>query len=170
MKRKVAAKRRIFPFSTNLFLGACFFLNARYFYRTMRNKNSEFDTVPAVVSLFRVINGLLFLHAAAIIGITFFLNTADRSGITPERAFSLAVASPMLLGSFFFWLATTARTLFATGVFFCFFVALTLAALPFMMHMFFPTHLAVFGLAALYAFSGIILMRYFFAQPAPKKK
>ena len=136
----------------------------------MFTKNSEIDGRPLAVSVFRVVNGILFVHAAAIIGITFFLNTNGLSGITPERAFALAVAMPMLLGSFCFWLAVTARALFVMAIFFCSFAAFTLAALPFMLTVFFPVHLAVFGFAAVYAVSGIILIQYCFAQPMFKKK
>ena len=136
----------------------------------MFNKKPDCNPVPFAVSIFRMVHGLLFLHAAAILGITFFLHASTASGMTPERFFAVAVATPMLVGSFAFWLATTARVLFVPGIFFCSFLALVLACLPLMMNVFFPAHVVLFGLAAVYGVSCIILAQYFFAQPVVKRK
>ena len=155
-------------------LHTCFFADARYFHETMFRKKANGIAVPFLVSVFRVLHCVLFCHAAAIIGVAFLRNgdplATSEHLATPEHLFALAVATPMLLGSFFFWLAVTARVLFATGVFFCLLPALLLVMLPAMMNVFFPMHLYVFGFAAIYAVSGFILIRFFFAQPVPKKK
>lgn len=139
----------------------------------MFHKKADGHAVPFAVSAFRVLHCVLFCHVAAIVGFTFFLDghaaTADIL-VTPERLFALAVALPLLLGSFFFWLATTARVLFTPGIFFCLLPAFLLAALPLMMNVFFPSHLVVFTLAAIYGISGIVLIQYFLAQPVQKKK
>ena len=126
-------------------------------------------SVPFAISMLRVVHFLLVLHAVAIVGIVYFSSDTDKL-LTPERIFAFAVGMPMFLGSFFCWLAATARGLFGTAIFFCTFLALALAALPVMMNVFFPMHLAIFSLAAVYGLSAIILARYCFAQPLPKKK
>ena len=56
------------------------------------------------------------------------------------------------------------------SIFSCLLPAFVLAMLPIMMNVFFPEHLFLFSLAALYALSGIVLIRYFFAQPVQKTK
>ncbi|SBV94162.1 membrane hypothetical protein [uncultured delta proteobacterium] len=136
----------------------------------MFNTKTDCNRIPAAVSIFRMVHGLLFLYAAAILGITFFLHASATSGMTPERFFAVAVAAPMLVGSFAFWLATTVRVLFVPGIFFCSLLALVLACMPIMMNVFFPAHLVLFGLAAVYGVSCIILAQYFFAQPVVKRK
>ncbi len=137
-----------------------------------RKKNNEAPPVPIAVSFFRIVHGVLFCYAAAIILVAVFLNETVPLPlwISPERIFAFAVAGPMILGSFFFCLATAIRGMFTPGVFFCSFLAFTLAALPTMTTVFFPAHLVLFGLAAVYGVSGLILVRFLFAQPLPKKK
>lgn len=139
----------------------------------MLGKHSHENTerVPFVVGLFRVMHCALFCYAAAIVGLAFFLDSADSGvGIASQRGFSLVVATPILLGSFCFWLAVTARVLFGLAIFYCFFLTFLLAMLPAMANVFFPDHLYLFGLGALFALSGIVLIRYFFAQPIRKRK
>lgn len=137
----------------------------------MFKKKDDGVAVPFAVAAFRVLHGVLFCHAAAILGITFFWNGTSGVLFTPERIFALAVASPMLLGSFFFWLVMTARVLFCFGIFACLLPAFVFAMLPFMMNVLFPEHLFLFGLAAIYALSGIMLIRkYFLTQPIQKTK
>lgn len=130
------------------------------------------DRIPnsVAVSIFRVVHILLILHAAAIVGITFFFRAPVSIAMTPEHIFSLAVAIPLVMGSLAFLLATMVRALYTTGIFFCSLLALFLACLPMMMNVFFPMHLLVFGLAAVYAASCVVLAFFFFAQPVPKKR
>lgn len=132
-------------------------------------KKNLAESVPFAISMLRVVHCALAFHAAAIIGIAYVASDAGNA-LTAERVFAFSVGMPMLLGSFFCWLAAAVRTLFGTAIFFCAFLTLVLAALPLMMNVFFPMHLAVFALAAVYGLSGVILARYCFAQPLPKKQ
>ena len=137
----------------------------------MLQRNADFLPVPILVTAFRVVHCILFCHAATIIGIPFFLEgSVAPVTLTPERVFALVVAVPMLLGSFFFFLAATARMFFTVAIFFCALLTLTLTMLPVMTNLFFPMHLAVFSLAAVYGVSCVVLIRYFFALPVPRKK
>lgn len=140
----------------------------------LQKKKDDTGAVPFIVAAFRAVHCVLFCYALLIIIITYCTNeTTDMVGPTsasPERLFSLAVAAPMLLCSLFFGLSVTARALFGTGIFLCFLCALLLAMLPAMMNVFFPVHLYLFSLAAVYVFSGLILIRYFFSQPVQKQR
>jgi len=136
----------------------------------MFQKKDDGVAVPFIVAAFRALHCVLFCHAVAIVGITFHLDGNSGMAFTPERVFALMVASPMLLGSFLFWLAVTARVLFGLGIFSCLLPAFMLTMLPAMMNVFFPEHLFLFGLAAVYGLSGMVLIRYFFAQPVQKTK
>lgn len=134
----------------------------------MFHQKTDNVRVPVAVSLFRVVHGLLILHAAAIVGISFMDVSAP--GMTPERIFAMVVAISIGLGSFAFLLATTVRALFTLGIFICSFLGIALACLPLMATLFFPMHLVTFGFAAIYGISCFILVHFFFVQPVPKKK
>lgn len=131
----------------------------------MRQKKENIVRNSFTVSFVRVLNVLLILYAAGIIGITY-----ASSEFAANRYFAVMVASPMLLTSFFNWFAATTNTLFGTAIFFSVFLALALTALPMMMRVFFPVYCMLFVLAAFYGISAILLARCCFLQPILKKK
>ncbi|CAK7013540.1 MAG: hypothetical protein DELT_02161 [Desulfovibrio sp.] len=131
----------------------------------MRPKKDPLESTPFAISLIRLAHMLLIVHAAAIVAITY-----AHSGLIPERFFAVLVAAPVFLGSFFCWLAATAKKFFGTAVFFCIFLALMMAGLPAMVTVYFPIHLILFALAAFYALSAMLLGQYSFRQPIPKRK
>ncbi len=136
----------------------------------LKKNDGSLKSIPIFVATFRILHGVLFCYAAAIIGIVFFLEGAKPVTLTLERLFALAVAIPMLIGSFFFFLAVTTRVFFGLAIFFCAFLTFALIMMPLMTSLFFPMHLVVFCLAAVYGASCAVLMHYLFALPLPKKK
>ncbi len=80
-------------------------------------KKSESPPVPVIVSIFRVVHGLLVMHALAIVGITFFMSVSGALGLTNERIFAMAVAIPIGLGSLVFLLVTIGANLFVRMIF-----------------------------------------------------
>lgn len=137
----------------------------------LQKKNTLVDRTPFIVSALRFVHGTLILYAAAIIAVAFWgTNTGSSPRFTDEAFFATLVAVPMLLASVSGFVAIAVGGLFGTAIFFCAFVALTLAAMPLMTTMFFPEHLSVFVPALIYALSAIILARYYFTLPVPKKR
>ena len=133
-------------------------------------KKNQDNSRPFVISLIRIVHGLLFLYALAIIGLVLGTGENASSWLTLERGFGCAVAVPVALGSFFCVLAATTRVMFGTAIFFCAFLTFSLLMLPLMTALLFPAHIVVFSLAAFYALSAALLTRFFFSQPVPKKK
>ena len=136
----------------------------------MFRKNTDVQSVPILVVIFRILHCVLFCHATAIVGIAFFLEGTQPVSLTPDRIFALTVATPMLMGSLFFFLAVTTRVFFGFAIFLCALLAFVLAMMPLMMNLFFPMHIVVFCLAAVYGVSCTVLVRYFFTLPLPQKK
>ena len=136
----------------------------------MFRKNADIAPRPLAVSFFRILHSMLFCYATAIICIPFFLDSNTDQNAFAERAFALAVGCPMMLCSLFFCFAATARIFFGLGIFFCAFLAFALAALPFMMNVFFPMHLVGVTLSGFYTLSILVLIRYFFSLPTRKPK
>lgn len=143
--------------------------------QTLQKKNMDPGT-PVPVILVRVAHALLTCYAVSIMVIVHSTPgyTADfefsASWAATERVFALAVALPCFLASLFAFLAATVRSFFGTAIFFCFFVAFALLALPGMTDFLFLQHLSAFGLALVYAMTAVILIRYYFDQPVPKRK
>lgn len=132
-------------------------------------KKDPETTRPFIVSAMRTAHGLLVLYAAAIVGVAYLTGEKD-APLTSERIFSFAVSTPIFVGSLLCWLAATVRCLFGSAIFLCVLLALLLGALPLMMKVFFPVHIALFSLAAVYGLSAFILIRYMFSLPSPPRK
>lgn len=135
----------------------------------MLQKKDSADSAPLAFPLIRVLHICLLCYALAIICISYGIYN-DETWLNPERIFAFAVGLPIVAGSGFCLVSLAAKRFFGTAVFFCLLLALVLAALPLMVNIFFPLHFLVFFLAGIYAFSAIIVIRFCFAQPLPKKR
>lgn len=137
----------------------------------LQKKKAAFSRAPLSIGILRAIHGLLALYAAAIIAVAFFAANSDvLPWFTKEVFFAVLVAAPIFLASVFSFLAATVRGFFGTAIFLCFFVALSLTAMPIMTTMFFPAHVTVFTLALVYGMSAMVLVHYYFSLPMAKKR
>ena len=129
------------------------------------------DKTPATIVIFRLLQGLFFVYSLAILGLALIQTTENNDLRFQEQLiFGLSVAIPVVLGAGFSFLALIFRYFCTIAVFFCAVLVFSFLGLPLMTAVFFPMHLLLFFLAAVYALTGFQIMRYTLSSPLPAKK
>lgn len=136
----------------------------------MLPKKTNAERTPFFICLFRVVHVFFVVYAVAITLVAFGTAKSPLPWFTLEGLYGVAVAAPMFFASFFGFLALTIRALFVPAIFFSFLAALILASLPVMTAVFFPDHIVIFALAAVYLLSSLATVRVYFSLPVVKKR